>query len=272
MGDAITTRRMEAGDLPFVDALRQRENWNQTAADLERLLDYEPPGCFIAEWEQVPAGTVTNTTYGTELGWIGMMLVHPDYRRRGLASALIEKSLDYLKDRQVACIKLDATPAGEPVYRRLGFQAEWSFQRWERPGNPAPAVPFVPNSTFITPKIDREIFGADRKLWLERVAKDSQVILREDAFGMLRAGSRAAYLGPVASESPEAAEQIIRQLVGSVDGAMFWDVPGPNGHAAELAKELGFRPVRDLLRMWQGHRLITGDVSRQYALADPATG
>ncbi len=272
MDDAITIRPMERGDLPFVDSLRKLENWNQTEADLKRLLDYEPNGCFIAEWRKIPAGTVATTTYGTDLGWIGMMLVHPDYRRRGLASALIGKSLEYLNERKIACIKLDATPAGRPVYERLGFQAEWAFERWERPGELAPAVDLVPNRTFIAPECDPTIFGADRSRWLELLAKDSKVIVREKAFGMLRAGSRAAYLGPVASESPDAAEQIIQQLVGSVQGAMFWDVPGPNAHAVKLAKELGFRPVRQLLRMWQGRRLITGDVSRQYALADPATG
>ena len=272
MGDAITIRPMKADDLPFVDSLRKRENWNQTEADLKRLLDYEPEGCFIAEWNRLPAGTVTTTTYGTDLGWIGMMLVHSDYRRRGLASALIEKSLEYLNDRQVACIKLDATPAGEPVYRRLGFLAEWEFQRWERPGEPAPDVVIVPNRTFNAPECDPIIFGADRSAWLDLLAKDSTVIVGEKAFGMLRAGSRAAYLGPIIADSPEIGEQIVRQLVGSVSGEMFWDVPGPNAHAVKLAKELGFRPVRQLLRMWQGRRLITGDVSRQYALADPATG
>ena len=254
---------MEPVDLPFVNSLRRLENWNQTLADLERLLDYELQGCFIAEWEHSPAGTVTTTSYGTDLGWIGMMLVHPDYRRRGIASALIQESLDYLNERQVACIKLDATPAGKPVYERLGFRAEWEFQRWERPGELPPSVPINPNQTFITPENDPTIFGTDRSAWLMSLAKGSHVIVREDALGMLRAGSRAAYLGPVIAESQEVAERIIRELVRSVNGAMFWDVPTPNAHAVELAQDLGFHPVRQLLRMWQGSRLIKGDVSRQ---------
>lgn len=267
----LTIRPMTAGDLLVVDALRRAENWNQTAKDLNRFLEYEPEGCFVACWDGIAVGTVTTTGYGTDLGWIGMMLVHPDYRRRGIASALIQTSLDYLRGKNVACIKLDATPAGEPVYARLGFQAEWEFERWERPGSSVPFIDETFQHRFQPPGNDSEIFGADRSAWLERLAKDSRVIQRENAFGMLRAGTRAAYLGPVVADDSQIAAEIIRELLRPVEGTIFWDVPTPNPNAIKLAKEQGFRPIRKLLRMGTGQPK-PGDVSRQYAIADPATG
>ncbi len=60
------------------------------------------------------------------------MLVHEDFRRRGIATELMNAGLDYLGKHNVGCIKLDATPAGQPVYERLGFDAQWSFRRWVR--------------------------------------------------------------------------------------------------------------------------------------------
>ena len=271
MENPLTVRRMRLEDLPVVEALRRRENWNQTLRDLERLLEYEPEGCFLAYWDDVPAGTVTTTSYGSELGWIGMMLVDPDYRRRGIATALIQRSLEYLRAKNVVSIKLDATPAGEPVYARLGFQPEWEFQRWERPGPSVPAVEPAGGDSFEPPANDAEVFGARRNAWLGLLAKDCRVISRENGFGMLRAGSRAAYLGPVISDDPRTAEEIIRELVDSISGTLFWDVPGPNAQAVELARMLGFHPVRLLLRMGIDNP-CPGDVSRQYAIADPATG
>lgn len=271
MKNPLTVRRMRREDLPVVDALRRWENWNQTPRDLERFLDYEPEGCFLACWDDVPAGTVTTTAYGNELGWIGMMLVDPDYRRRGIATALIQRSLQYLRAKNVASIKLDATPAGEPVYAQLGFRPEWEFQRWERPGSSVPAVEPAGGDSFEPPANDSEVFGARRDDWLGLLAKDSRVISRETGFGMLRAGSRAAYLGPVISDDPRTAEEIIRELVESIPGGLVWDVPGPNAQAAELARTLGFQPVRRLLRMGIDNP-CPGDVSRQYAIADPATG
>ena len=270
-GSGLTIRQMKAGDLPVVEALRRAENWNQTPQDLERFLRYEPDGCFLACWDGAAVGTVTTTAYGTDLGWIGMMLVHADYRRRGIASMLIQTSLEYLRAKNVACIKLDATPAGEPVYARLGFQAEWEFERWERPGSSAPLVEMTSQNSFETPASDSQIFGANRSAWLGLLAKDSQVIQRDNAFGMLRAGFRAAYLGPVIADHAQTAAEIIHELLGSIEGHIFWDVPTPNPSAVRIAKKCGFRPIRKLLRMWTGQPNV-GDVSRQYAIADPATG
>jgi hypothetical protein len=88
---------------------------------------------------------------------------------------------------------------------------------------------------------------------------------------MLRPGFRAAYLGPVIADDPQTAAEIIQELLGSMEGHIFWDVPTPNRNAVRLAKECGFRPIRKLLRMWTGQP-NAGDVSRQYAIADPATG
>jgi predicted GNAT family acetyltransferase len=98
--------------------------------DWERLLAHEPEGCFVAEWNGTLAGTATTTSYGTELAWIGMVLVHPEFRRRGIGKALLERCLSYLRQRNVRCIKLDATPLGKPLYVQLGFEEEWSLNRW----------------------------------------------------------------------------------------------------------------------------------------------
>jgi len=125
---------MTAADLDLADSLRALAGWNQTRNDWRRLLTHEPRGCFIAEWDGSPAGTATTICYGTDLAWIGMVLVDPEYRRRGIGTSLLRHCLDYLAGRGIRCIKLDATPQGRPVYERLGFQSEWPLTRWEHPG------------------------------------------------------------------------------------------------------------------------------------------
>lgn len=270
--DELTIHVMRIADLDVVDSLRRLESWNQTPADLERFLDYEPEGCFLARLGGRAVGTVTTTTYGTEIGWIGMMLVHPDFRRRGIASALMQTSLNYLNDKGIACIKLDATPAGKPVYERLGFRAEWQFERWERPGGETSRFGSRVSEEFESPAFDAEVFGADRLRWLKLLAAGSQVIEKNKAYGMLRPGARAAYLGPVVAENPNDGREIIEELIGFCQGTIIWDVPGPNVSAVEIARKLGFEPKRQLLRMWTGRVLHAGDVTRQYAISDPATG
>ena len=132
MNAGLCLRLLVREDLPFADSLRALAGWNQTRADWERFLAAEPEGCFLAEWNGTPAGTATTIVYGQDLAWIGMVLVHPDYRRRGIGRVLLERCIEHLRVRGVRCIKLDATPLGKKVYDDLGFHDEWTLTRWER--------------------------------------------------------------------------------------------------------------------------------------------
>ena len=129
----LSLRVMGKDDVPAVEELRRLAEWNQTPEDWRRLLELEPEGCFLAELESELAGTVTTTAYGQAIAWLGMMLVHPKHRRQGIATRLMGQAIEYLRGRGVRCIRLDATPAGYPVYERLGFVPEWTLTRGQRP-------------------------------------------------------------------------------------------------------------------------------------------
>ena len=131
MNPALRIRGMQESDLPFADSLRALAGWNQTLEDWRRFLVTQPKGCFVAEWEGTRAGTATTVVYGSALAWIGMVLVHPEYRRRGVGRALLLRCIDYLQGLKVKCVKLDATPEGRLVYENLGFKEEWPLRRWE---------------------------------------------------------------------------------------------------------------------------------------------
>ncbi len=263
---------MTLGDIDCAMRLKDQVGWNQTAADIQRLVEYEPDGCFMAEVDGVPIGTVSTTSYGTRLAWIGMMLVLPEYRRRGIAKRLMQTSIDYLQGRGVTCIKLDATPLGQPLYQQLGFHAELGFQRWEREGNDV--ARFLPDGTLSADllKLDEQAFGADRTSWLTRVAAGCRVFTAPSAFGMLRPGSIATYLGPVVSQDEAIAESLVVEMLATVSGRAYWDIPAGNVVSENLATRLGFRPVRQLRRMWSGEGNIAGRPDLQFALLDPTTG
>lgn len=286
--EELVIRTMTADDVELGIQLGTESGWNHLRQDWQRLLDYEPQGCFVGCIGRQKVATVTTTCYGTELAWIGMMLVHPEYRRRGIATALMRHALDWLDARGIRCIKLDATPDGAAVYRQLGFQAEWEFQRYQRdaieettgvermtihrsrsagePGEFRSAL-----SSWL-PTWDTAAFGVNRSHYLRCLAECSRMVIRPEGIGMLRPGLRAAYLGPVLAQQTEVAAELIQELLQSETGELFWDVPGPNLAACELAVQLEFRPVRTLLRMWRGEHLLTGKPEWQYALACPATG
>jgi len=263
---------MTLGDVDLAMNLKDQVDWNQTPDDIRRLIEYEPDGCFIAEFDGIPVGTVSTTSYGTKLAWIGMMLVLPEYRRRGIASQLMQKGIDYLRDRGVTCVKLDATPSGQPLYERLGFHEEWGFQRWEREGENVPD--FSPDGDLSAQLVamDEGAFGADRSCWLVSVASDCRVFTLQSTFGMLRPGSVATYLGPVVSEDPLEVASIVGEMLSIAKGRVFWDIPTGHGLSEQLAAKYGFRPVRQLMRMWRGDANVAGRPELQFGLLDPTTG
>jgi GNAT superfamily N-acetyltransferase len=277
---------MTRADLPFADAVRSLVRWNQTLADWERFLAQEPHGCFVAEWEGMPAGTVTTTCYGVALGWIGMLLVHPDRRHCGIGTALLQHAMSSLRDRGVLNMKLDATPQGQPLYEGLGFQAEEPLARWQ-----GQTLPAEPCSRWVRPlvandsswpalsKLDAGAFGISRERMLKDLAEQSVLCVTgswpdgSTGFGMLREGARAYYLGPAAASSATAGADIVRHLLSyRAERPVFWDVLNGNEAARSLAAAFGFSIQRPLLRMRFGTQPLPYCVERQYAIADPAVG
>src|SRR5262245_39639434 len=165
-------------DIGAALSLQRLEGWNQTERDWSRLLQLEPAGCFAAEVDEHVIATVTTTTYGGTLAWIGMMLVAPEHRRRGIGRQLLSTALDHLQAAGIAAVKLDATPGCRPLYEVLGFVREGLIERWEtvarkRLVNCDQSLNMEIRQTIHA--LDRSVFGADRKRLLDSLIADSVV-------------------------------------------------------------------------------------------------
>src|SRR5437870_742019 len=110
----ISIRLMRASDVGLGLQLSGRAGWNQVAADWRRLLELQPDGCFVAEWDRRPVGTTMTCLFGP-VAWVAMVLVEESLRGRGIGKALMHRALDYLDGRRVPTIRLDATPLGRPL-------------------------------------------------------------------------------------------------------------------------------------------------------------
>lgn len=284
-------RPLHESDLPFAHGLSRAAGWNQTRRDWERFLSLAPGGCFLAMDDGRPAGTATTTAYGGDLAWIGMVLVEPAFRRRGIGTALLEAAIGHLRERaEVACIRLDATPQGRPLYEGLGFFAEWDLRRWVRTA-PTAVSAAKPASDLSLPgpngaegtalpasslALDRAVFGADRSLLLAslRTGSDDVLFLPDGSFGFRRAGERAHYLGPVTAASTASGLALAERLLSRCphDRPLFWDLPEANEAASDLAFRLGFEPARVLTRMRLGEDTARQDPARIFGLAEPGLG
>ena len=287
MSSPIKVRVMTGADLPFADSVRSLAGWNQTPQDWRRFLATEPHGCFVAEWDGVLAGTATTIAYGTDLAWIGMMLVHPNFRRRGIGGALIGRCIEFLRGKNVRCIRLDGTPLGKAVYDTLGFRTESHLARWERVAgsacdakDDAGIAAWRDADAGGIDTLDTAAFGTPRARLLHALASDSRVAIISQpeargvsGFGMLRPGAHAAYLGPCSATDERTGLRLIGQLVSQAGGArIFWDIPEENEAAVAWAQQNGFTKQRPLIRMALGENAPRGDCRKQFAIAGPEVG
>jgi predicted N-acetyltransferase YhbS len=201
-------------------ALSTAEGWNQTEADWTRVIRLEPTGCFAARQGHRLIGTVTTTVYGGETAWIGMMVVQPDFRRQGIGAALMRLALDHVHCLGVARVKLDATPAGQPLYESLGFTAEAELQRWQGVA-PSGANPNPPRSNRESHlplfALDQAAFGADRSNLLEQLIAEGlgePLVMQSDqgfpeGYALARQGRTATYVGPVVATTVSAVGRLL---------------------------------------------------------------
>jgi len=90
---------------------------------LLRVFGKEPIKFLVAEADGKVVGTTIVNDRG-RAGYISTVLVHPDYRRRGIAARLMENALDYVRQRSKARTILDVDSTNIPainLYTKLGF-------------------------------------------------------------------------------------------------------------------------------------------------------
>lgn len=276
-------------DVPAAHALSTAEGWNQTPADWARLIRLEQAGCFAARDGNRLVGTVTTTTYGSTLAWIGMMIVHPDFRGRGLGAALMRMALDHAHGLGIACVKLDATPAGRPLYESLGFTLESELERWQ--GRAAPAAGSTDagdgqtgsgtDATQSLLALDRAAYGADRSRLLGLLAADAPggplavttADGRTEGCALLRPGRAATYIGPVLASSAAAAERLLDGMLARCTGqevCLDWNPHGLLDAGMLTARGLAKR--RGLARMRLGPPVVGSAPESICAIAGPAVG
>jgi GNAT superfamily N-acetyltransferase len=275
-------RVMTPADIPGAVRLKDIAGWNQTSEDWARFLQSDPEGCLVAECEGRVAGTVTTIIYEGRLAWVGMVLVDPDFRRRGIGTALLDRAVAYLEARRIPCIKLDATPQGEPLYERLGFKVEYGIERCvlRRTVTNVSSAHWRSEDSSAVLAIDRDIFGADRSSVLRSIAiaAPELVVLAPqggslEGYALGRKGSLADHLGPWIARNARAARELLWNfLERSRRDVILVDVLTDHPWARILANEKGFDLSRPLTRMYRGENRHPGRADLVYAILGPEFG
>jgi GNAT superfamily N-acetyltransferase len=203
-------------------ALSDAAGWNQTGDDWALFMRHgyaiglrDVSGRWVATAAALP--------YGSDRGWISMVLVADAWRHHGLASRLMDACVAHLRAKGIVPV-LDATPAGAAAYGRIGFVPGFEIDRWERRASlvtatrpePAPSSGVAHPPGVVRPALasdrdtllalDRASTGLDRGFLLDSFLSrpDTRAWLGDDgrSFVIARAGRRATQIGPLAAQEP----------------------------------------------------------------------
>ncbi|MGH9325489.1 MAG: GNAT family N-acetyltransferase [Terriglobia bacterium] len=276
---------MHENDIPAGLELVAAAGWNQTQADWKHFLIVHPEGCFVAESGGQVAGTATSIIYENRLAWVGMVLVRPDYRRRGIATQLLETVLRHLDSLRIPVIKLDATPQGAPLYEKLGFATELQIERWSL--HRAPVKPAALGEPFITENqfeevltLDRDVFGADRQELLLSVHASAPYFTAAVGTGrnlagytLGRLGRIADHLGPWVAKDEQTASRLLKRFLAySARECIVVDCVKSNPAISAILHSMGFEVSRPLLRMARGSGGSLGRPELLVAILGPEFG
>src|SRR5271169_2059693 len=124
--DHLAIVRLDVSDAAAGLALSTEAHWNQNEADWRFFLAHGH--VFGVRGRDRVVATAALLPYAPGNAWISMVLVAADWRRRGIATRLVDCCLNTAAKLDLTTW-LDATPDGAAVYGPLGFTPVLQLRR-----------------------------------------------------------------------------------------------------------------------------------------------
>ena len=270
--DEIAITKLGVEDAAAGLVLSTEARWNQNEADWRFFLS---KGLVfgVRDGERLVA-TAALLPYTSGNAWISMVLVTASWRRRGIATKLVDACLDAATKRGLTTW-LDATPDGARVYGPLGFTPTLQLRRLRLVApvqtGIAPSLSICSLGDFIAR--DVRAMGFDRSSLLNEFGEraGSRVVSLGDAAALVRDGRTARHIGPLFAGSYESALALVDAITQSEQGPWLLDAvhaqePFLNGLTAS-----GWTIERPFQRMRFGRTTMLA-AELPFAVAGPEFG
>jgi len=264
--------RLDETDVPGGLALSTEAHWNQNEADWRFFLR-QGTVFGVRDHDRRLVATAALLPYTADNAWISMVLVTASWRRRGLATRLVDACLEAASNAGHTTW-LDATPAGAAVYGPLGFVPTIELRRLRltqtaaTAGRPLPAVQL---GEFVA--CDKSAMGFDRGALLTELAgrPGSRLLSNGDAMALVRDGRTARHVGPLFAAGPAQALALVRDIVASEAGPLLIDAVAAQDAFIESLTQSGWMIERPFQRMRFG-RAASRAATLAFAVAGPEFG
>lgn len=259
-------------------ALSVEAGWNQSVADWRMMLQAGyAPGLRAADGCPVASALALPMDGG--IGWISMVLVTKTLRRQGIAQRLVGDCIAWLEKRGL-CPVLDATPAGQPLYSKMGFARLCDLTRLSgQGGGAAPGDTDIRTATLEDTDwilaLDETVLGAARgPIIRDMLARPQGVasVWKNAGFVLSRTGQTATQVGPLVAPDADTALTLLKSALAQIEGPVLIDAMDAQPAIADWLKQRGFTEERPFQRMGRGLNHMPGDPLRSFAAAGPELG
>lgn len=259
-------------ELPAAEAMTHAAGLPIGLENLALYQALQPDGFFVAVDEGNIVGTAAVVCYDT-CAFVGAVAVHPSSQGRGMGTALMHHLLAWTDARDVFPVLLEATPQGEPLYRKLGFVEDYRTVVYARERDAASdldcqlarelVAPMTPSALDAVAAFDAPGFGAMRRHVLaEAFARwPERAFVAHDHAGRLAGYALASKsrIGPWVATDAAAAEALLdAALTLPFASGPVVALPGLNKVGGTLLLRAGFEPQRNTWHMRRGGTDIIG--------------
>ncbi len=265
----LSVRSLNSDDAAAGYTLSTAAGWNQTIEDWKFMLGSLPVQGYVALAETEVVGTALSINYTDQYSWIAMVLVHEQYRRKGIAHSLMKLLLN---DLGVArCIELDATSYGKDLYASLGFYPKFEIIRFTKDYFSVSELSQYhgvkdPGAVALA---DQMNWGIDRKSMIHHL----QSFVQGNNYISYRQGRVFTQIGPLCAEDIRIAKKLCIDCLQIIPGdkiavdVVCWQI----GFISWLIS-IGFVEQRRFERMYAHHAVSSHLRSNQYLIAGPEFG
>lgn len=256
-----TYRTATLSDLSLILDWAADEGWNPGIDDAQAFLAADPAGFYVAvDQQDEPVASVSVVNHTADFAFLGLYIVRPEFRGRGIGLGLWRHAMQHSGSRTVG---LDGVEAQQENYRASGFAYWGATTRFtgrltERIGQDIrPAAP-QDISTLI--QIEGAASGVSKpdylRPWLIGSGTRATFVKHDQSgsasFCTIRSCQTGAKIGPLVATNVDVARELIAHAAAGVSGPISMDVPNTSTALAEMCLTLGWQPGFQTARMYKG--------------------
>lgn len=259
-------RNLSRDELDVVIGWAEAEGWNPGHHDAVAFWAADQEGYYGMFQDGELIGSASIVSYGGEMGFVGLFIVKPEWRGKGLGTQFWHFFIGRLRERlrPDAPAALDGVFAMQEYYAKSGFVFLHRNLRMlgtgERSGADAELVDLIALPFEELVEYDRAHFGAARAEFLHSwITAEGGLALglkrggKLVGMGVVRPCHRGFKIGPLFADDAEAADRIFRGLSSHAAGQpLFLSIPENNAEAVALAKRHGLIECFGCARMVMG--------------------